>query len=70
MEDVPMPVYEYVCLECGAAFEKLVLKTSEMARVVCPACESQKLEERVSSFASVSKAGASDGAANCAPSGG
>ncbi len=64
-----MPLYEFACLDCGAEFEKLVLKASETETVHCPACNSRKLEEKVSSFASVTKAGAS-GAGNCAPSGG
>jgi putative FmdB family regulatory protein len=64
-----MPLYEFECLDCGNEFESLVRKFSEIADVKCPACNSKRLEEKVSSFASVSKAGAS-GAANCAPSGG
>jgi putative FmdB family regulatory protein len=65
-----MPVYEYECLKCGAAFEKLVLKTSDLAKVICPACDSRELEEKVSSFASVSKTGMFNSTSNCAPAGG
>jgi putative FmdB family regulatory protein len=64
-----MPLYEFECLDCGASFETLVRKAAEISEVKCPACESLKLEEKVSSFAAVSKAGAST-ASNCAPSGG
>ncbi len=59
-----MPLYEFGCLDCGAEFETLVHKPSERTEVKCPACGSQKLDERISSFASVSKSG------DCAPSGG
>ena len=64
-----MPLFEYSCLECGIDFESLVLTNSEMAELKCPACSGTRLEQKVSSFASVSNNGAS-GAANCAPSGG
>jgi putative FmdB family regulatory protein len=61
-----MPLYEYSCLECGIDFESLVLKSSEIAELKCPSCGGNKLEQKVSSFASISDTGA----ANCAPTGG
>ena len=64
-----MPLFEFSCLDCGIEFETLVLKYSEISDVACPSCGGKKLEEKVSSFASVSKNGASS-AANCTPSGG
>jgi len=64
-----MPLFEFSCLECGAEFEKLLQKYSDNVEVQCPVCGGKKLEEKVSSFSSVSKGGASSGA-NCAPSGG
>jgi putative FmdB family regulatory protein len=64
-----MPLFEFSCLECGLEFESLVLKYSEISDIKCPACNGKKLEEKVSSFASVSKAGTSS-ASNCSPSGG
>lgn len=64
-----MPIFEFECLECGQSFETLVRKAGEISEVKCPGCESQNLEEKVSSFASASKADAT-GASNCAPSGG
>jgi putative FmdB family regulatory protein len=71
IEEEPMPLYEFICLDCGKEFETLVLKKSEAEKVKCPACSGKRLEEKFSSFASVSKSGAStfSGAANCAPSG-
>lgn len=59
-----MPLYEFECLDCGFEFEELVQRASEKAQVKCPACDSLKLEEKISSFASSSKSG------YCAPSGG
>jgi len=64
-----MPIFEFACTECGKEFECLVLKSSEMAGQKCPECNSMKLEEKVSSFASVSDSGGS-GLSNCTPSGG
>jgi putative FmdB family regulatory protein len=64
-----MPLYEFECLECGAGFERLVKKASEVAEMKCPACKSGRLEEKFSSFASPSAAGSSS-VSNCAPSGG
>jgi putative FmdB family regulatory protein len=64
-----MPLYEFECLECGKEFETLVPRAKEKPAVKCPACNSPKLEERISTFASASKTGSS-GNANCAPSGG
>jgi putative FmdB family regulatory protein len=64
-----MPLYEFECLECGAEFEKLVLRNSDITDLKCPDCNSRRLEEKISSFASISNNGAS-GSANCTPSGG
>ncbi|MFN8007162.1 MAG: zinc ribbon domain-containing protein [Terriglobia bacterium] len=44
-----MPIYEYRCLECGLAFEKIVsLHTESMT---CERCESQNVEKQFSAFA-------------------
>ena len=59
-----MPLYEFECLDCRFEFEALVQRALEKAQVKCPACDSLRLEERISSFASSSKSG------NCAPSSG
>ena len=43
-----MPLFEFVCRECGHRFETLVLGTRV---ATCPACASTMLEKLVSSFA-------------------
>ena len=64
-----MPIFEFTCLDCGKEFECLVMKSSESHEVQCPACKSSKLEEKISSFASVSD-GSGSSLSNCTPSGG
>lgn len=41
----PMPIYEYACTRCGHGFETLVRGDTKVA---CPACESAKVERRMS----------------------
>ena len=64
-----MPIYEFICNECGFEFEKLVRKSSDNNEIECPECHSFSLEEKVSGFASISTNGGS-GTSNCTPSGG
>jgi DNA-directed RNA polymerase subunit RPC12/RpoP len=54
-------------MKCGAEFEKLAMRPSDKADAVCPVCKGRELEEKVSNFASVPKAGSD---ARCAPAGG
>ena len=63
-----MPLYEFECRACRNEFEKLVLKAAEAEDVKCPSCNSRDVEEKISSFASVSKNESSG--SSCAPSGG
>jgi putative FmdB family regulatory protein len=44
-----MPLYEYVCRDCGAGFEKLVRRFGDA--VDCPACASAAVEKQLSVFA-------------------
>ena len=44
-----MPIYEYKCNDCGAAFEKLVLRPD--AKVVCEKCSGSSIERQLSVFA-------------------
>jgi putative FmdB family regulatory protein len=43
-----MPVYEYICNDCGKTNEILILKSD--STVKCEGCGSQNLKKRFSSF--------------------
>ena len=58
-----MPIFEFECLACGAIFEKLVKKAATDEQFVCPECGSQKVDQKISTFASANKN-------SCAPGGG
>lgn len=53
-----MPIYEYRCQDCGAAFEALV-RSGEQVR--CKGCESERLEKLFSTFAVSSGQGQGQG---------
>jgi len=44
-----MPIYEYICKECGNEFEELVF--SQDASAPCPKCGSEKTEKLMSACA-------------------
>lgn len=56
-----MPIFEYACRDCGAAFETLVRGGTVPA---CPQCRSTQLDKQLSVFATAT---ASGGAAAAAP---
>lgn len=64
-----MPIYEYVCSDCGHEFELFVRSASAIADSTCPQCHSQRIDKRFSTFASSSRTiGGSSTAASSAPS--
>ena len=48
-----MPIYEFVCTECGHPFEELVFGMNTSG-VVCPTCGSEQVKKKMSTFASKS----------------
>jgi putative FmdB family regulatory protein len=44
-----MPIYEYVCDDCGEIYERIV--RNDRATVTCPKCESGKHTIKLSVFA-------------------
>jgi putative FmdB family regulatory protein len=49
-----MPIYEYICDDCGTKFEKLVRNGSAVA---CPDCGESHLQPTLSTFATHSSGG-------------
>ncbi len=46
-----MPIFEFVCQECGTPFEELLRSSSAVAEVSCPFCESTQVTKQISTFA-------------------
>jgi putative FmdB family regulatory protein len=57
-----MPLYEYLCRDCGQAFERYVRAWGEA--VSCPTCGGASVEKKVSSFAFTAAGGAGTSAAD------
>lgn len=47
-----MPLYEYICQECGQEFEKMVRFSEANNMPPCPVCQSTDTNKRISVFAS------------------
>ena len=47
-----MPLYEYICQECGQEFEKMVRFSEANNMPACPVCQSPDTNKRISIFAS------------------
>jgi putative FmdB family regulatory protein len=54
-----MPIYEFVCADCGKPFEQLVLSVSRINEITCPTCASQNVTKKISTFASKLSGGSS-----------
>lgn len=54
-----MPLYEYVCTQCGAAFEQWVRSASSQEVIPCPQCQSIEVSKQFSTFGVQVGAGAS-----------
>ena len=48
-----MPIFEYLCAECGHKFEAIVLGDQ---KAECPQCHTAKLEQQLSRFSAHSQA--------------
>ncbi len=50
-----MPIYEYICDDCGTKFEKLVRRNQDA--IACPSCGESHLKTALSTFAAHSSNG-------------
>jgi putative FmdB family regulatory protein len=62
-----MPLFEYVCSECGMVFTEFRLVAERDSSLECPECHSSNVERKMSAFASLG--GVTSGGA-CVPQGG
>lgn len=58
-----MPLYGFICEECSEEFEELVISASRIDEVVCPNCESSKVERQLSLVAAMKTSTGSSGTA-------
>ncbi len=47
-----MPLYEYICTQCGTEFEKILPFSEANSKPECPTCQSRETLKRISLFAS------------------
>lgn len=54
-----MPIYEYVCDDCGARYERIVM--SKSAEINCPKCASSRHTLQLSVFRTTGNSSSSNG---------
>ena len=64
-----MPVYSYVCKECGENFDLLVGVTVESVELKCRKCGSNNIEKTVSSFSVGNSTSKSSSSVSSCPTG-
>jgi putative FmdB family regulatory protein len=47
-----MPIFEFICADCGEPFEELVRSANAADEVTCPNCHSEQVRKQISTFAS------------------
>jgi len=45
-----MPIYTYICKDCGEKFDLLVGVTAEKTEIECKKCKSKNVERTMSAF--------------------
>jgi putative FmdB family regulatory protein len=62
-----MPIFEYLCDDCGTKFEKLVRRADD--QVLCPQCGESHLSTQFSTFAAHANGSPKEQAMPSCPSG-
>jgi putative FmdB family regulatory protein len=60
-----MPIYEYLCDDCGAHYERIVM--SQKQSITCPKCESAKHTIQLSVFAAPANGSKTSGGSSSGP---
>lgn len=63
-----MPIYEYVCDDCGERYERIVMSRTQP--IACPKCASAKHTLQLSVFAAPSNGSKSAASSSSAPNSG
>lgn len=61
-----MPIYEYICDDCGERYERIVMNKS--TAIECPKCASAKHTLQLSVFAAHGNGAKSSGGSSASPS--
>jgi putative FmdB family regulatory protein len=67
-----MPIFGFVCDECGERFEELIFRISTIDEVICPGCGGEKVQRQLSRVAATASSGSSlpsFSGPSCAPGG-
>jgi putative FmdB family regulatory protein len=64
-----MPIYEYLCQDCGSKFEKLVRRSGDASELECPSCGQKHLRQELSTFAAHANGGTKSADMPVCPSG-
>lgn len=67
-----MPIFEFMCVNCGTTFEHLVRSAAVQEAIICPHCASSTVSKKFSTFGvkGGSVGGSIASGDNCAPGGG
>jgi putative FmdB family regulatory protein len=66
-----MPIYEYICEDCGERYDKFVRSSLAKVELKCPKCESPHAKKAISVFGTLgsNQSSAVSSAAACGPVG-
>ena len=64
-----MPIFEYLCADCGTKFEKLVRRSDDADSLVCPSCGLKHLQQELSTFSARAGASKDSGLPSCPSAG-